>query len=235
MINKLSQKQEAKIPEYLNYWLAQGRRVQTIDRERAKESINFLYTKILKIGKPKQYLFLDSPMACQLFLNGSSQLGNQLWNQLRNQLGSQLGSQLRSQLENQLWSQLENQLEGQLWSQLENQLGSQLGNLKYVSESKTNWAQAYYWHCSYILNELLPEKKKDFGLFFDYLEHSNHYHYVYLSQEVAVFSDFPKTINLDSAGRLDSSESKALEYRDGYGFYARKGIVANSKLELELL
>jgi hypothetical protein len=56
MINKLSQKQEAKIPEYLNYWLAQGRRVQTIDRERAKESINFLYTKILKIGKPKQYL-----------------------------------------------------------------------------------------------------------------------------------------------------------------------------------
>jgi len=207
MINKLSQKQEAKIPEYLNYWLAQGRRVQTIDRERAKESINFLYTKILKIGKPKQYLFLDSPMACQSFLNGSSQL--------------------RNQLESQLWNQL--------WNQLENQLGSQLGNLKYVSESKTNWAQAYYWHCSYILNELLPEKKKDFGLFLDYLEHSKHYHYVYLSQEVAVFSDFPKTINLDSAGRLDSSESKALEYRDGCGFYARKGIVANSKLELELL
>jgi hypothetical protein len=221
MINKLSREQEAIFPKYLNYWLAQGRRIETIDRERAKESIDFLYTKILKIDKPKQYLFLDSPMACQLFLNGSSQLWSQLRRQLENQLENQLGSQL--------WSQLGSQL----WSQLGSQLGSQ--KLNYVYETRTNWTQSYYWHYSFVLNELFPEKKKDFGLFLDYLEHSKHYHCVYLSPEVAVFSDFPKTINVDSTGRLDSSESKALEYRDGYGFYARKGIVANSRLELELL
>ena len=217
MINKLSQEQEAKIPEYLNYWLAQGRRVRTIDRERAKESINFLYTKILKIGKPKQYLFLDSPMACQLFLNGSSQLENQLENQLWNQLGNQLRNQLRNQLENQL----------------RNQLGNQ--KMQFAWESETNWTHYHYWHYSYMLNELFPEKKKDFSLFLKYLEHSKHYHHIYLSPEIAVFSDFPKTINVDSTGRLDSSESKALEYRDGYGFYACKGVIANSRLELELL
>jgi hypothetical protein len=255
MINKLSQDQKTKIPEYLKYWLAQGRRVETINRERAKESIDFLYSKILKIDKPKLYVFLDSPMACQLFLNSSNQLESQLWNQLESQLGSQLrrqlwsqlgnqlGNQLWSQLGSQLWNQLGNQLGSQLRRQLESQLGSQLGrqlesqleSLMFVNESKTNWTQAYCWVYSYILNELFPEKKKDFGLFLDYLEHSKHYHHVYLSPEVAVFSDFPKTIILDSAGRLDSSESKALEYRDGYGFYACNGAIANSRLELELL
>ena len=110
MISKLTPEQESKIPDYLNYWLNIGLRIETIDRERAKEAIDFLYTKILKMDKPKQYLFLNSPMACQLFLNGSNQLGNQLWNQLENQLGNQLwnqlGNQIRNQLRDQLWNQL---------------------------------------------------------------------------------------------------------------------------------
>ena len=82
MISKLTSEQKSKVPEYLRYWLNVGLRIETINRKRAKESIDFLYTKILKMDKPKQYLFLESPMACQIFLNASNQLENQLWNQL---------------------------------------------------------------------------------------------------------------------------------------------------------
>jgi len=249
MINKLTPEQEAKIPEYLNYWLSVGRRTETVDREKAKNAMDFLYTKILNINKPKHYIFLDSPMACQLFLNSTNQLGNQLWNQLRNQLRNQLWNQLRNQLwnqlENQLWNQIENRLENQLWNQLENQLRNQLRNqlwdqlrnqkMQITLESKTNWAQYYYWYYSYILNELFPEKKKDYSLFLEYLEHSKHYHHIYLSPEIAVFSDFPKTISVNAEGKLDNAQGKALEYRDGYGFYASNGITARSSLELELL
>ena len=241
MISKLTPEQESKVPEYLNYWLNVGLRTEPIDRERAKEAIDFLYTKILKIDKPKQYLFLDSPMACQLFLNGSNQLGNQLWNQLRNQLENQLRNQLRNQLENQLGNQLGNQLENQLWNQLENQLENQLWNqlenqkIQFTYECGTNWTQYYYWYHSFVLNELFPEKKKDFSLFLEYLEHSKHYHHIYLSPDIAVFSDFPKTISVNSEGKLDNAQGKALEYRDGYGFYASNGITVRSSLELELL
>jgi|GEM_PF-2208272 len=241
MISKLTPEQESKIPEYLNYWLSVGLRTETIDRERAKESIDFLYTKILKIDKPKQYLFLDSPMACQIFLNSSNQLenqlrnqlGNQLWNQLRNRLWNQLENQLENQLRNQLRNQLWNQLRDPLRDQLENQLGDQ--KMQFTYESKTNWMQYYYWHYSFILNELFPEKKKDFSLFLEYLEHSKHYHHTYLSPDIAVFSDFPKTISVNSEGKLDNAQGKALEYRDGYGFYASNGITVRSSLELELL
>ena len=197
MISKLTQEQESKVPEYLNYWLSVGLRTELIDRERAKESIDFLYTKILKMDKPKQYHFLDSPMACQIFLNGS----NQLENQLRNQLGNQLGNQ----------------------------------KMQITYETRTNWTQYYYWHYSFVLNELFPEKKKGFSLFLEYLEHSKHYHHIYLSPDVAVFSDFPKTIAVNSKGELDNAQGKALEYRDGYGFYASNGITVRSSLELELL
>jgi hypothetical protein len=102
-------------------------------------------------------------------------------------------------------------------------------------ESKTNWTQYYYWQYSFILNELFPEKKKDFSLFLKYLEHSKHYHHIYLSPEIAVFSDFPKTISVNSEGKLDNAQNKALEYRDGYGFYASNGTIARSSLELQLL
>jgi hypothetical protein len=281
MISKLTPKQENKISEYLNYWLGVGLRTETLDREKAKNAVDFLYTKILKMNKPKQYIFLDSPMACQLFLNGSNQLENQLRNQLENQLWNQLENQLRNQLENQLanqlrnqlanqlrnqlwnqlenqlanqlrnqlWNQLENQLRNQLWNQLRNQLENQLANqlenqlwnqlrsqkMHFIWESTTNWTQYYFWYCSCILNELFPEKKKDFGLFLEYLEHSKHYHYIYLSSEIAVFSDFPKTISINTEGQLDNEQEKALEYRDGYGFYASNGILARSSLELQLL
>jgi hypothetical protein len=229
MISKLTPEQENKIPEYLNYWLKVGIRTETIDRDKAKKAMNFLYTKILKMKEPKQYLFLDSPMACQLVLNSSNQLDNQLENQLRNQLWNQLWSQLGIQLGNQLWNQLENQLGNQLRNQLWNQ------KMFFTYETKTNWTQTTYWYYSFILNEIFPEKKKDFGLFLDYLEHSKHYHHIYLSPDIAILSDFPKTVNVNLNGQLDNSEGKALEYRDGYGFYAQNGATANSPLELELL
>ena len=209
MISKLTPEQEAKIPQYLEYWKNIGLRTETIDREKAKEAVDFLYTKIMRIEKPKEYIFLDSPMACQLFLNSSNQLRNQLDNQLENQL------------RNQLWNQLKNQL----WNQ----------KMQFIYESETNWMQQYYWHSSFFLNEIFPEKKKNFGLFLEYLEHSKHYHHIYLSPEVAMFSDFPKTISLNSEGRLDNSQGMALEYRDRYGFYTQNGITVSSPLELELL
>jgi hypothetical protein len=107
--------------------------------------------------------------------------------------------------------------------------------MQFTWESKTNWTHYHYWYYSYVLNELLPEKKKDFSLFLEYLEHSKHYHHVYLSPDMAVFSDFPKTISINSEGKLDNAQGKALEYRDGYGFYASNGVTARSSLELELL
>jgi hypothetical protein len=111
-----------------------------------------------------------------------------------------------------------------------------LGNQKktFVYESYTNWYQSYYWFYTFILNEVFPTKIKDFSLFQEYVEHSKHYHHIYLSPDLALFSDFPSAIRLDKKGKLSCEDGQALEYRDGYGIYALSGQVANSLLELQL-
>jgi hypothetical protein len=220
VITSLTKEQEELVPTYLNKWLQVGYRVDTINRTKAEEAINFLYEKIMNIDKPKQVIFLDSPMACNMFLNLLDK------NQLENQLENQLWNQLRNQLGNQLWNQLGNQLD--------NQLRNQLGN-DYKLENYSIWENSYYWHYDFILNELFPEKISYFNIYLEYLKHSKELHYCYLYREIAILSDFPKTIKIDSSTKLHSEIGKALEYRDGYGFFANNGKIANSSLELELL
>jgi hypothetical protein len=248
MIKSLTKEQEKLVPIYLDKWLKVGYRITPIDRTKAEKAVNFLYEKIMQVQKPKQILFLDSPMACQVVINSQlenqlrNQLRNQLWNQLRNQLWNQLRNQLENQLRNQLWNQLENQLRNQLenqlrnqlWNQLRNQLWNQLRN-QLVYEDVSNWSQSYYWYYDFILNELLPSEVPKFKLYTKYLQHSKELHFSYFFPEIAILSDFPCNISLDKNNNLHRENGKALEYRDGYGIFACHGQTANSSLELALL
>ena len=127
MINKLTKEQEKKILYYFNKWKKIGLEYKSIDREYAKKLL-LEYVSIIDI-KPKIFIFLESPMVCQLAMNLlDSQLRSQLDSQLCSQLDSQLYSQLDSQLCSQLYSQLYSQLDSQLHIQLLSQLHSQLGN-----------------------------------------------------------------------------------------------------------
>ncbi len=249
MIIKLTKKQESKIPVYLNKWLKQGYRTKTIDRKKAKAAVSWFYTDILKIDKPKYVIFLDSPMACQLACNlikntkWDSQLDSQLYSQLDSQLGSQLDSQLNSQLSSQLYSQLDSQLRSQLdsqlrsqlssqlssqlYSQLSSQLDSQLSSMKkeYFYNSNFNWYWAgYYGFYEYVLNELLPKKRKDFKLFTQYLNHSKEIHYMFPFKDIVFLPDFPKTITVNGRGQLNSQDKPALLYRDTYALYSSNGV-----------
>jgi len=147
-INKLTSEQEARIPEYLNKWVAVAS--QPLDREKTVKITKELFgedktiivaesiqnsidvIKFISKGKKIEY---NSQLSSQLYSQLSSQLESQLnsplYSQLRSQLYSQLRSQLDSQLESQLESQLYSQLESQLSSQLDSQLESQLNSPLY--------------------------------------------------------------------------------------------------------
>jgi hypothetical protein len=242
MIKELTENQKQQLPLYLKKWLDVGYRTETIDQGKAKESVNFIYTDILNINKPKYYVFLKSPMACLLAINllkntnfntGSqldSQLGSQLGSQLDSQLGSQLYSQLRSQLDSQLRSQLYSQLYSQLRSQLYSQLYSQLGSeFFYDSCSNINPRWYYFWSYDFILNEMFKEKKKDFTKFNKYIDSLQNIHLTYMFEDIVFFSDFPERIKLDKDNRLHSTDNYALKYRDNYGLFSVHGELKNTK------
>lgn len=254
MITKLTEAQEKMIPVYLKKWLDVGYRTSTIDREKAKESVNFLYEKILRKDRPKLYIFLDSPLQCQMAMNLikekgpdlRTQLGNHFDTQLRTHLDTQLDTQLDTHLSNQLVTQLDDplttqlrtHLDHQLSTQLRNQLDDQLGSkkLNYFYPSISNWYLRYYWFWvyDYVLNELFPEKgsKPDFKLFNEFMEGSKQYHQVYMFDEIVFLSDFPQEINVTSEGRLHSNKGPALLYKDGSGVYSLNGIRVPKEIAL---
>jgi len=136
-VTELSKEQWAKVPVYLKKWLDIGHDTSKIDRDKAKDAVTWAY-EFAGNDAPKYFIFLDSPMACQLAANLikntpmdepsqlNSQLDSQLRSQPRSQLDSQLRSQPRSQLGSQLYSHLGSQLNSQLYSELYSQLNSQL-------------------------------------------------------------------------------------------------------------
>ena len=196
--------------------LKSGLRTEIADREKAKESVQWLYSLIDK--KVDTILFFDSPFACNVGINllrdlksVGEQLENQLWNQLRNQLDNQLGSQLGSQLDNQIWNQLEsqiwNQLGSQIWNQLENQLNSQLNETikntfkdftKYYFDRSTLW-QGYYRFYQYILEVLFPEEIKNFSLLYKLINFFDNVHGVYMFENIAIICEFPELISMKDA------------------------------------
>jgi ribosomal protein L17 len=213
MIDSMTKAQEKKVPVYLNKWLKYGYRTKAVDKKKARKAVDFLYKDILKIPAPKHVVFLDSPMACQLAYN---LLKNTKWDE-------QLESQLESQLDSQLDSQLRSQLDSQLYSQLDSQLESQ--KLEYYANWITTWGWGnYYGFYDFILNELLPEKKKDFKLFSQFIELWPELHYYLPFKELVLISDFPKEINLNSEHQLHSFDKPALLYRDTYSLYRSNGI-----------
>ena len=140
-INKLTSEQEARIPEYLNKWVAVAS--QPLDREKTVKITKELFgedktiivaesiqnsidvIKFISKGKKIEYNSqIDSQLESQL----DSPLYSQLRSQLYSQLESQLSSQIDSPLESQLYSQLDSQLNSQLYSQLNSQLSSQLNS-----------------------------------------------------------------------------------------------------------
>ena len=95
MIYKLTKEQEEKIPIYLKNALAIGHRTDSIDKDAATKSVHSYYD-FLKIERPKNIIFLDSPISCILTINVLKKIKD---SQLHLQLLSQLHSQLHSQLD----------------------------------------------------------------------------------------------------------------------------------------
>lgn len=193
MIEKLTKEQEKKVPVYLNKWLKVGYRTKPIDKKKAKAAVNFLYDNMKGQKRPKYYVFLDSPLSCQLACNliKSSKLDS---------------TNLESNLESNLWSNL--------WS----------NQLEYFAIGGSSWWHSWLWHYDFILQELMPEKKKDFKLYTEFLKHSQEYHMVWLFPEICFISDFPKHILLNENKQLHSFDKPALHYRDGYSLFYSNGI-----------
>ena len=152
-IATLTPAQTARMPEWVEKWLAIGLSTEPGDMDAAEEAVRNLYASI-KAPAPKVVLRMASPfgaivggLMAEALLQGSasavrsqvesqvgdqvySQVENQVWNQVRRQVWNQVRNQVWNQVRSQVWSQVEkqveSQVESQVWSQVRSQVGSQV-------------------------------------------------------------------------------------------------------------
>ena len=229
-ITKITPEQEAKIPEYIEKWVRLAS--QPLNREKTVKVTKELF------GEDKTVIVAESIQNAidiiRFIVGGkkveySSQLYNQLDNQLYNQLGSQLYNQLDNQLYNQLDNQLGSQLGSQLYNQLYNQLGSQLGS---QLDNKINWARytTQYW-LSWIG---YYDYAKFIGVKFDTKKMQRMEEILMAIPSIITLGDILLVIENPVCrwedSRLHSDQRPAIEWKDETGIYLLDGV----KFEKEL-
>ena len=152
------------IDDHLLKWRWTGGSCEPVDKEATEELLTDFYRRI---GKDKpHFVYLSSPLACELYINilkavtkdNPTQLRTQLDSQLDSQLYTQLRNQLDSQLYTQLSNQLDSQLDTQLYTQLSNQLHSQLDS-QLERPGSDYWASTYsYWVAWLLGGEIIGAK-----------------------------------------------------------------------------
>jgi len=105
-------------------------------------------------------------------------------------------------------------------------------NKSYVYPSRSNLWVGYYVMYDFILNELFPERKKEFPLLEKVIKATSDIHMMWCFPEVVVISDFPESIKLNEDKRLHNGEGASLRYRDGFEIFSLNGVRVTKEVAL---
>ncbi|MBD2184884.1 DUF6745 domain-containing protein [Aerosakkonema funiforme] len=228
-ITSLTPEQEALIPVYREKWLRIALSTEPIDKEKAAEAVTEAY---VLIGRKKPHIiFCDSPYAVdktrEQLVKGLSL--PQLINSVSNELESELWDKLVGQLWEELTSRITNKLEARIWEDLEETIGTELIE-QFDFDDLINPEELAKW-CTWI----------DFCISVLNLSYSSKTEWILLQnlikscwiictyQEVAIICDRPRILSFDNQNRLHAEGSAAIQYADGFSFYAYHGVTLPEK------
>ncbi len=240
VITELTSEQESLISVYQEKWRAIALSTEPIDRQKAAEAIESVYTAIGE-RKPK-ILFSDSPYAAlkNFVVNPRRwqwQLPNPLMTQLGKQLNRQLAPQLRDQLSSQLWGQLYSELSWLVYP-LREQLRSHLKILIDDCIEPMLWACSASWFdfCISVLNCQYDQGKwqafeslvRNCGLIF-LLE--NYEDQLEKIEKTCLVCDRPIKVSFDDNQPLPVAVEPVIQFADGYSLYVERDVALPKTLE----
>jgi hypothetical protein len=132
-IEKLTEEQIARFPEFVQKWLDIGLSTAPADRKLAEQGIRAAY-RAAKLDPPQFIIWLQSPY--QLYFGKpafeamASSAGEKVWDQVRAQVGDQVLDQVWDQVGAQVWAQVREQVGAQVreqvWDQVREQVWDQV-------------------------------------------------------------------------------------------------------------
>ena len=133
MIIELTTEQIAKLPEYVKNWTTKGLTTRRRTIEDATIDFGNFQKYILKKENPAPVVILDSPSQCWMAVNmvktlfqSESRVSSQVHDQVRDQVWNQVSSQVTSQVRDQVWNQVSSQVSSQVYNQVRDQVRDQV-------------------------------------------------------------------------------------------------------------
>ena len=236
-INSITPEQAARFHEWVAKWVDIGLSTEPADFERAEAAALKVYA-LCKMKKPKTVLRVDSPFssaragkAALAMLNKDSSLSSALAYNVSHQVLGRVGSKVESAIEfrvkSEVWSEVGHhvwsRVESQVWSPIWSKVSSQVGPLSYNFRSGNSWSSGW---CSYVsfIRDVLGWEDPVLQRFSIYEELASSCGWVWWDEDVLVISDRPKTLKLDTEGRLHCENGPSIEYRDGWALHNWHGV-----------
>jgi len=240
LIEKLTPEQEAQIPIYYDEWYKWGTCTDAADRPKAEQAVIGMLKEAGKYNN-QRIVWCDSPLVAELLqnilndvsLDGS--LSDLLWASLKDSLWMSLSDSLKASLDSSLWASLWDSLSDSLCDSLKASLGASLSVSLDSSLEKTKlkyygtWFDGHidsYWVCFYkfcrdvIGVKYQEEKSRQLDLHIDLCQSAGR---VYFYEKMVLICERPSLIKFNEK-RLHNDGAPAVQYRDGFSFWALNGV-----------
>ena len=217
MIEKLTQAQEKRMIEFRQTWLEIGLNTQPADRPRAEQAISEMYKLIGK--KPPTFVWCQSILEVQLYINTKANLWDNLWANLRANLRDNLRANLGANLRDNLRDNLGANLRANLRDNLRDH------NLQFINTFF--WGQQdSYWIAYYLFaGEIgVSYSVKDSNLINLWSELAQSCLWWWPFERECIILERMNFIGKDENGRLHNLSGPAYSFRDGYGAYYVHGV-----------
>ncbi|MGK7904184.1 MAG: DUF6745 domain-containing protein [Hormoscilla sp.] len=234
MITEITPAQEALIRVYREKWRAIALSTEPINRPQAAEAVKALYE--LCGRKEPQIFFCDSPFArIQIILNFKQRperlgyaigremekLSNSFLPSLQKMIDRHVAEKIRKQLYRYRNSLIVEKLENQIVIQIMHYLSVFCPELDNFI-SLQNWSENRGNIMDFCISVMHCEHDQKAWQVLKML--SSSCNVIYPFEKIAIISDRPKKIAMDSQNRLHAESAAAVQFRDGYSFYSYHGV-----------
>ena len=225
-IMKLTKKQEARFPEFVEKWKRIGLSTQPANRELSEKAIRGLYG-LAKLKEPK-IIWLPCPLSGAMSAVLYAYIRNGKSKPAKGAVGSAVGSAVDSAVDSAVYSAVHSAVGNAVGNAVHSAVGSAVYSAvgSAVDSAVDSAGRSFYggslWAAypawADYFNEVL-------GVSIDrnYLDLAESCGFYWLLDGVCFASERPTHINLDADGRLHSEKGQSISYSSGWGFWHHHG------------
>jgi hypothetical protein len=215
----LTPAQEAEAGRFADEFIHRQLSTEPVDERQAEAFLCQAYA-VAGLAPPQRIQWLDGPLQLLTTLAPLSRWGS-LWDSFEADasVGGNIGGRARASIRASIWDRVEERVWFRVGAGIRASVGRRAGDGVRAYENA-----AWLAFCSFFDAYLAPNDLV-------YLAHFNELVSGYwLGQEVALLVRRPEVLSHDVEGRLHSETGKAIEYPDGWGFYAWHGVEVPKKV-----